>query len=129
MRGAVVSAPAQVCLRGANPVSSSLNYTILRPTMIYGTSRDRKMCRLIRYLARWSVLPVIGIGEHLQQPVYVADVAAAVLQAIESAATIGRAYNLSGGTVLTFNKVVDTPSCLAGGFVGCISRCGWRPGC
>lgn len=88
--------------------SSALDWTILRPTMIYGTSRDRNMARLIRFLRRWPVLPVVGDGESLQQPVYVGDVATAVLRALDSPSTVRRAYNISGAEPLTFNQVVDT---------------------
>ncbi|MHA1938976.1 MAG: SDR family oxidoreductase, partial [Candidatus Thorarchaeota archaeon] len=35
---------------------SGLAYTILRPTMIYGSSRDRNMCRLIQYLKKWPII-------------------------------------------------------------------------
>jgi nucleoside-diphosphate-sugar epimerase len=87
---------------------SSLDWTILRPTMIYGTPLDRNMVRLIRYLRRWRVLPVVGDGESLQQPVYVGDVAGAVLQSLDAPGSIGRAYNISGAAPLTFNEVVDT---------------------
>ena len=91
---------------------SALDYTILRPTMIYGTARDRNMVRLIRYLRRWRVLPVVGNGEHLQQPVYVGDVAAAAVQAIDAPAAVRRAFNISGGSALTFNQVIDTIAAL-----------------
>lgn len=89
-------------------------YTILRPTMIYGSSRDRNICRLIRYIRRWPVLPVAGSGEYLQQPVYVGDVAWAIARALTSAVTVGRSYNIPGGTVLSYNQVVDTVSALQG---------------
>lgn len=88
--------------------SSSLDYTILRPTMIYGTSRDRNMVRLIRYLHRWRVLPVAGDGERLLQPVHVGDVAAAIMQSLDAPAAARRAYNISGAAPLTFNQVVRT---------------------
>jgi nucleoside-diphosphate-sugar epimerase len=91
---------------------NALDYTILRPTMIYGSARDRNMVRLIRFLRRWRVLPVIGSGEHLQQPVYVGDVAAAVVQALDAPAASRRAFNVSGGTALTFNAVIDTIAAL-----------------
>src|SRR5207244_6121463 len=42
--------------------NSGLAYTILRPTMIYGTSRDRNICRLIRYVNRWPIIPVFVDG-------------------------------------------------------------------
>lgn len=87
--------------------SSGLAYTILRPTMIYGSSRDRNICRLIRYLHRWPIIPIFGNGKHLQQPVYVEDVAAAIIQALESEATMGQTYNISGAAPVTYNELID----------------------
>ncbi|MGB7926215.1 MAG: NAD-dependent epimerase/dehydratase family protein [Pyrinomonadaceae bacterium] len=88
--------------------ASGLAYTILRPTMIYGSSRDRNMCRLIAYLRRWPAIPVFGRGEHLQQPVYVEDLATAIVQSLTSERAVGRAYNVSGAAPLTYNQVIDT---------------------
>jgi uncharacterized protein YbjT (DUF2867 family) len=93
---------------------SGLAYTILRPTMIYGSSRDRNICRLMKYLKRWPLLPVFGSGEYLQQPVYVADVAGAIVDVIEEQKTIGKAYNISGGTVVTYNELIDTSAEMLG---------------
>jgi len=88
--------------------NSGLQWTIVRPTMIYGTARDRNMARLIRYLSRWPVMPVGGGGTHLLQPVHVEDVAGAVLLALEHDVSIGREYNIAGKVPLTFNQVIDT---------------------
>ena len=93
---------------------SGLAYTILRPTMIYGSSRDRNMCRLVRYLRRWPVMPMPGSGENLQQPVYVDDVATAIVEAISTDRTIGKAYNIPGPEPLTLKEVVETISNLLG---------------
>jgi nucleoside-diphosphate-sugar epimerase len=93
---------------------SGLDFTILRPTMIYGSSRDRNMCRLIRYLNRWPAIPIFGDGEHLQQPVYVRDVAAAVVQSLESESAIGQTYNISGAAPVTYNHLIDTVCRLMG---------------
>ncbi|MCP9892077.1 NAD(P)H-binding protein [Cyanobium sp. Aljojuca 7D2] len=86
--------------------ASGLGTTILRPTMIYGTPGDRNMIRLVRWLNRWPVLPVFGNGLSLQQPVHVADVAWAVVQALEIPAAINRQFNISGAAPLTYNEVV-----------------------
>jgi uncharacterized protein YbjT (DUF2867 family) len=90
--------------------NSQLSYTILRPTMIYGSSRDRNICRLIRYVSRYPILPVFGSGEYLQQPVYVEDVANAIVQAVTTDNTLGRCYEVSGGSVVTYNQLVHTVS-------------------
>ena len=87
---------------------SGLDYTILRPTMIYGDSRDRNMCRLIHYLRRWPVLPIPGSGEHRFQPVYVEDVARAVVSCLYVDQTRKKSYNLPGGNALTFREAVNT---------------------
>ena len=87
--------------------NSGLQWTIIRPTMIYGTARDRNMVRLVRYLSRWPVMPVGGRGRHLLQPVHVDDVARAMLLALDHDVSIGRAYNVAGKAPLTFNQVID----------------------
>jgi nucleoside-diphosphate-sugar epimerase len=87
--------------------NSGLQWTIIRPTMIYGTARDRNMVRLIRWLSRWPVMPVGGGGTHLLQPVHVDDVARAMLLALDREVSIGRAYNVAGKAPLTFNQVID----------------------
>jgi nucleoside-diphosphate-sugar epimerase len=88
--------------------TSGLNYTILRPTMIYGTPGDRNMVRLLRLIQRSPIIPVFGDGQSYQQPVYVADLAWAICEVINHPHTIGRDYNLSGGQVLTYNQVIET---------------------
>jgi nucleoside-diphosphate-sugar epimerase len=78
---AIVTAAERAQVRVAVFVST-LTWTILRPTMIYGAPGDRNLSRLLPLLRRAPVLPVPG-GRHLQQPVHVADVAHAVLAAAE----------------------------------------------
>lgn len=87
---------------------SGLRWTLLRPTMIYGTPRDRNIWRLIQFLRRSPVMPVFGSGRGLQQPVYVEDVADAVGRVLEVERAIGRAYNLPGAAPVTFVEMVDT---------------------
>lgn len=89
-------------------VQSTLPYTILRPTMIYGSARDRNMFRLIRYLQRWPVIAVAGSGKRLQQPIFVDDVARAVIGVLGTEATLRHAYNIAGARPLTFDEIIDT---------------------
>ena len=88
--------------------ASGLEYTILRPTMIYGSPRDRNMWRLIRLLRVTPVMPIFGDGESLQQPIFVDDVAQAVLLALQNDGTIRKSYNIAGKDPLTYNQVIDT---------------------
>jgi uncharacterized protein YbjT (DUF2867 family) len=85
--------------------ASALDWTILRPTMIYGDPGDRNLSRLLPLLRRAPVLPVPG-GGHLQQPVHAADVADAVLAAAERPATARCAYDVAGPEPLTFAELL-----------------------
>lgn len=86
---------------------SSLDWTIIRPTMIYGTERDRNMWRLLQLLRRAPIVPVPGGGNRLQQPVHVADLAEAIVAAIDASAAVGQAYDIAGPEPLPFRRVVQ----------------------
>lgn len=92
--------------------SSGLQYTILRPTMIYGGPRDRNMWRLIRVMRSSPMVPIFGDGNSLQQPIHVDDVAQAVLGCLRSEHTICMSYNIAGKHPLTYNQVIDTIAAL-----------------
>jgi len=87
--------------------ASGLEWTIIRPTMIYGDPGDRNLSRLLPLLRRAPVLPVPG-GSHLQQPVHAADVADAVLAAAERMAAAGHTYDVAGPRPLTFGELLRT---------------------
>jgi uncharacterized protein YbjT (DUF2867 family) len=87
--------------------SAALDWTILRPTMIYGARGDRNLSRLLALLHGIPVMPVPG-GRRLQQPVHVADVAAAVLAAAERPAATGVTYDVAGPDPLTFDTLLRT---------------------
>ncbi|MEA5421456.1 NAD(P)H-binding protein [Spirulina sp. CCNP1310] len=89
---------------------SALNYTILRPTMIYGTPEDRNMIRLLQFLKKFPVIPIFGNGEFLQQPVHVEDVAGAIVQVIDCPQTYRQEYNISGKHSLTYNQIIEIAS-------------------
>jgi len=101
--------------------SSELKWTILRPTMIYGAAGDRNLSRLLVLLARLRrargvplVLPVPGGGGRLQQPVHVADLAGAVLAAVERPETAGRDYDVAGPVPLTFAELLRVSATAVG---------------
>lgn len=102
--------PTKINLRKAEKHirAGGLNYTVIRPTMVYGADSDGNISRLIRYLARWPVLFIPGPGTCLVQPIFVEDAAAAIADAFQASATIGKSYNIAGQTPLTFNRLVDT---------------------
>ncbi len=94
--------------------SSVLSWTIIRPTMIYGTPGDRNMVRLLKLVQRRSVVVVPGTGRGLQQPVHVDDVAMAISAAAERPATAGVAYDLAGPEPLTLDAVIAASAAALG---------------
>jgi len=93
---------AERCIKG-----SRFDWTILRPTMIYGTPEDRNMIRLIKFLDRSPLVPIIGSGVYLQQPIYVEDVAKAIVAVLSNQNTIGKTFNISGKFPHTYNEIID----------------------
>lgn len=88
--------------------ASDLDYTILRPSMIYGSERDNNISRLVRYLRRHRLFPLIVGGKNLVQPVFVLDVVDALLETLKRSATIRAAYTLAGPEPLTYRAMVQT---------------------
>jgi nucleoside-diphosphate-sugar epimerase len=88
--------------------ASGLDFTILRPTMVYGIDGGLHFRKLVGLIERApGVLPVLGSGKSLLQPVWAEDAAGAIVLALTEPAAIGKTYNVSGATVVTFDQFVD----------------------
>jgi nucleoside-diphosphate-sugar epimerase len=81
--------------------------TVFRPTLIYGAGLDRNVTTVARVARRWGVFPLAGQGRGLRQPVHADDLALACLQAVDEPRTFGRAYDLTGGSTLTYREMVE----------------------
>lgn len=84
---------------------SGVDWTILRPTMIYAEGLDGNVSRLASLARRFGVLPISGRGEGLRQPVHADDLAVAALAALSASASIGQTYALAGGETLTYRQM------------------------
>lgn len=93
---------------------SALDWTIIRPTMIYGTDRDRNVSRLLRFIRRYRCMVLPGGGGAMQQPVHVDDVVDAAVLALASSRSVGRSYNISGASPITFRQLVETAASAVG---------------
>jgi len=90
-----------------------IEWLILRPTLIYGSGRDRNVAFMMRFVKRWRVFPLAGAGSGLRQPVHVRDVARACMQALNSSLD-AKTYNLSGAECLSFRDMVERCSAAVG---------------
>ena len=85
---------------------SGLNYTIFRPSLVYG-SGDR-FVNLIARLSKYSPLvPVPGVGRVRFQPISVKVVASAFVAALSEPKSFGQIYDLCGPEPLTLPEIVD----------------------
>lgn len=93
--------------------ASGLDWTIFRPSIIYGP-RDEfvnlfvKMTRPIPSLLQLFTLPVIGGGFALLQPVPVADVARCFAGALTRPESIKKMYDLCGQQPLRLREIIQT---------------------
>jgi NADH dehydrogenase len=79
---------------------------IARPSVVFGPEDDflNRFATMARFL---PALPLIGGGETRFQPVYVGDVADALLRLVEDPATAGRAYELGGPRMYSFRGLME----------------------
>ena len=87
--------------------ASALDWTIVRPTMIYGSPRDRNIWRVLQALRRSPIVPLPDGGNRLQQPIHVDDLAEAIVTAVENPHAIGRAYDVGGPEPLPFRDIME----------------------
>ena len=80
--------------------------SIVRPSIVFGPEDD--FFNRFAAMAKISpALPLIGGGTTRFQPVYVDDVAAAIVRLIEDEATSGQTYELGGPSVYTFKELME----------------------
>ncbi len=88
-------------VRAAHPAAQ-----ILRPSVIFG--EEDNFFNLFAAMAQISpFLPLIGGGGTKFQPVYVADVAQAVLNRLQSNTDRSRVYELGGPEIMSFRQVLE----------------------
>lgn len=88
-----------------------IGITILRPTMIYGSSNDRNIYRLINFLFKFKFFPIFGNGRNLMQPVHARDLGNAYYDVImNKGRTYNNEYNLSGKQAIEYIELVKCVS-------------------
>ncbi|HSC19217.1 MAG TPA: complex I NDUFA9 subunit family protein [Rhizomicrobium sp.] len=80
--------------------------TVLRPSLLFGPEDEffNRFANLARFL---PALPLIGGGHTRFQPVFVGDVANAIVKAIENPATRGQTYQLGGPAIYSFRELMQ----------------------
>jgi NADH dehydrogenase len=81
--------------------ASGLEWTILRPSLIYGPGESGVVAKTLALMKKLPVTPAIGMRGTSMRPVYVDDVAWAALESLARPGTAGKSYMLGGRDEIT----------------------------
>ena len=92
--------------------ASGLDWTIFRPSVIYG--RDDNFLNLFALLLKLAPVMFLASPNARFQPVFVEDVATAIVHSITDVATYGKSYDLCGPRVYTLRELVALVGAVTG---------------
>lgn len=87
-------------------LNCGLDYTIIRPTMIYGNHQDKNIHKLVKIINKYPIIPVIGKGYGMMQPIYAKDLATVIAKAFLNDVSIGKVYNVAGGSTINLCDIM-----------------------
>ncbi len=86
--------------------NSSLDYTIFRPSVIFG--KEDEFVNLFAGMIRtFPLVPAVGGGKSRLQPISVEDVAKGFIHALSLPETIGQTYELGGPQSYNLSQILD----------------------
>ncbi len=74
-----------------------MQWTIVRPTLAYNEHGGEEFRMFLAYLRKYPVVPFIGRGRALKNPVHVDDLMRGFLAVVGNPVAYGKTYNFSGG--------------------------------
>ncbi|GAC1557922.1 MAG: NAD(P)H-binding protein [Herpetosiphon sp.] len=91
---------------------SGLDWTIFQPSVVFGEGDEfvNRLADLIRkplFVLPAPVVPVLGDGNTLFQPVSIGDVVDAFVKGRDDGATIGKVYQLGGPRKIRYEEMLD----------------------
>lgn len=88
-------------------MKSGLNYTIIRPTMLYGPGDVKNIGYIVDFAQKWHFIPNFDNGEYQLQPLFIDDLVKAIVLVINEARSFNKVYNLGGADIVSFNKMIS----------------------
>jgi uncharacterized protein YbjT (DUF2867 family) len=85
---------------------SGLDWTIFRPSLIYGYDEHDRILNLLWLVVAGPLLPLLDGGPALVQPVSVHKVAHSFAQAVASNVSLGREFDLVGPAPLSWREMI-----------------------
>lgn len=83
----------------------AMHHTIVRPTLVYERGGGQEFMLFLDYLKRFPVVPFIGDGRALKNPVHVDDLIAGLAAIAGNRKSHGKIYNLCGGEEISIEEL------------------------
>ena len=87
--------------------NQGIDLTILRPSMIYGCGNDQNVMKIAKFINRFGFMFLVGEAKGLRQPIHANDLVDVAINILDNNVTYGKTYNLAGGEVVTYRKMVE----------------------
>ncbi|MFC2149633.1 NAD-dependent epimerase/dehydratase family protein [Candidatus Auribacterota bacterium] len=90
---------------------SSIPYVILRASLVFGNEgglRNSKMLvKLSKMVRHFPVIPFIGSGKSLVQPVFIGDLVACLKKAVCDDSIVNKTFEIAGPEKMTFDELIQ----------------------
>jgi NADH dehydrogenase len=84
---------------------TDMHWTIVRPTLAYNEHGGEEFRMFMNYLQKYPVVPFIGPGKALKNPVHVDDLMRGFLAVVGNPVAYGKTYNFSGGEEISIRDL------------------------
>jgi nucleoside-diphosphate-sugar epimerase len=86
---------------------SGLDWVILRPSEVYGLNMEEGIGKLVAWVKKFPIIPVIGDGSYFLSPVSVDDVVQVMVEVLRDDSVKKETLNLCGPEKMTMNELID----------------------
>ncbi len=87
---------------------SGFKVTTLFLSLVYGPDKKGVFAKIKKQLALLPIIPIIGNGQAVFQPIHVEDVAKIIVACLEKEISTGRTYEVGGPNAVTFEELIET---------------------
>jgi NADH dehydrogenase len=92
---------------------SGLNFTIFRPTLIYGF-HSTDIQKLLKIIQAFPLIPIVGKGKNRCQPLFIKDFTLALEACLDNPKTNNQTYTLGGKDAITIKEMINHLQSLSG---------------
>ena len=86
---------------------SGFDWVILRPSEVYGMKMEEGIGKLVAWVEKYPIIPVIGDGSCFLSPVSVDDVVKVMVEILRDDSIKKETLNLCGPEKMTMNELID----------------------